>query len=159
FGLNTATWDGNLGSSQTLPLLRQIGCTALRWPGGSTSDSYDWTTDSNGNSRFRNIATNLGAQVFTTVNYGSGTAGLAAARVSCANQTNHCNFKYWEVGNECYGSWENDPHPIQHDPYSYATNAATFIQQMKAAYPAFPIKVGIVVAPGEGSFSNNATHF
>jgi hypothetical protein len=30
---------------------------------------------------------------------------------------------------------------------------------MKAAYPAMPIKVGVVVAPGEGSYSNNATHF
>ena len=30
---------------------------------------------------------------------------------------------------------------------------------MKAAYPAVPIKVGIVVAPGEGSYSNNANHF
>ena len=30
---------------------------------------------------------------------------------------------------------------------------------MKAAYPAVPIKVGIVVVPGEGSYSNNATHF
>ena len=33
FGLNTATWDGSLGNSTTLPLLEQIGCLALRWPG------------------------------------------------------------------------------------------------------------------------------
>ena len=48
---------------------------------------------------------------------------------------------------------------VPHDPYTYATNAAAYIQQMKAAYPAVPIKVGVVVAPGEGSYSNNATHF
>jgi hypothetical protein len=111
-----------------------------------------------GNSTFRNLATNLGAQVFTTINYGSGTPGEAAAWVRSANQTNHCNFKYWEIGNECYGSWEPDTHPIQWDPYTYATNAVVCIQQMKAAYTNFPIKVGIVVVPGEGSYVNNFNH-
>src|SRR5207249_8480682 len=36
FGVNTATWDGQLGNSQTIPLLQEMGCLALRWPGGST---------------------------------------------------------------------------------------------------------------------------
>ncbi|MFZ0827728.1 MAG: alpha-L-arabinofuranosidase [Verrucomicrobiia bacterium] len=159
FGLNTATWDGSLGNSTTLPLLEAIGCLTLRWPGGSTSDTYNWAGDQAGNATFMTIATNLGAQVFTTVNYGTGTPGEAAAWVLSANQTNNCGFKYWEIGNECYGTWEADSHAIPHDPYTYATNAAAYIQQMKAAYPAVPIKVGVVVAPGEGSFSNNATHF
>ena len=131
----------------------------MRWPGGSTSDEYHWASDPSGNATFRYIATNLGAQVFTTVNYGTGTAAEAAAWVLSANKTNHCGFKYWEIGNECYGTWETDTHAIPHDPYTYATNAAAYIQQMKAAYPAVPIKVGIVVTPGEGSYSNNATHF
>ena len=76
-----------------------------------------------------------------------------------ANKTNNCGFKYWEIGNECYGLWETDSNTVPHDPYTYATNAAAYIQQMKAAYPAVPIKVGVVVAPGEGSYSNNAAHF
>jgi hypothetical protein len=159
FGLNTGTWDGDLGNAQTLPLLEAIGCLALRWPGGSTSDQYHWASDPAGNSTFRYIATNLGAQVFTTVNYGTGTVGEAVAWVLSANKTNNCGFKYWEIGNECYGTWETDSNVVPHDPYTYATNAAACIQQMKAAYPAVPIKVGIVVAPGEGSYSNNATHF
>jgi len=159
FGLNTGTWDGSLSNAQTLPQLEAIGCLNLRWPGGSTSDEYHWASDPAGNATFRYIATNLGAQVFTTVNYGTGTPGEAAAWVLSANQTNNCGFKYWEIGNECYGTWETDSHAIPNDPYTYATNAAAYIQQMKAAYPAVPIKVGIVVAPGEGSYSNNATHF
>src|SRR5215472_5273587 len=158
FGVNTATWDGALGNSQTLPLLRQIGCTALRWPGGSTSDTYHWASDSAGNATFQNLATNLGAQVFTTINYGSGTPAEAATWVRSANQTNQCNFKYWEIGNECYGTWENDTHAIQWDPYTYATNAVVCIQQMKAAYTNVPIKVGIVVVPGEGTYVNNVNH-
>jgi hypothetical protein len=159
FGLNTATWDGSLGDGSTLPLLQSIGVRALRWPGGSTSDAYDWTSDPSGNARFRNLATNLGAQVFTTVNYGSGTPAQAAAWVASANGAYHCNFKYWEIGNECYGGWENDIHAVQHDPYTYATNAVAYIQQMKAAFPSVPISVGIVVVPGEDSYANNATHF
>jgi alpha-N-arabinofuranosidase len=140
-------------------MLQQIGTSALRWPGGSTSDGYHWASDPSGNATFQNLATNLGAQVFTTINYGSGTPAEAAAWVLMANQTNQCGFQYWEIGNECYGSWENDTHAIPHDPYTYATNAVACIQQMKAAYPAVPIKIGVVVVPGEGSYSNNATHF
>jgi hypothetical protein len=90
FGVNTATWDGDLGNAQTLPALEAISCSALRWPGGSTSDEYHWASDPAGNSTFRYIATNLGAQVFTTVNYGTGTAGEAADWVLSANKTNYC---------------------------------------------------------------------
>jgi alpha-N-arabinofuranosidase len=158
FGVNTATWDGLLSNSQTLPLLEEMGCLALRWPGGSTSDTYNWATDPSGNSTFMNIATNLpGAQVFTTVNYGTGTPGEAAAWVLSANVTNQCGFKYWEIGNECYGSWETDSNSVPHDPYTYATNAATYIQQMKAADAA--IKIGVVAVPGENNYSNNPNHF
>jgi hypothetical protein len=159
FGVNTGTWDASLGETQTLPMLEAAGFMALRWPGGSTSDQYNWAADPVGNATFMNVATNLGAQVYTTVNYGTGTPAEAAAWVLSANKTNNCGFKYWEIGNECYGTWETDSNVVPHDPYSYATNAVAYIQQMKAAYPAMPIKVGIVVAPGEDSFSNNSTHF
>jgi hypothetical protein len=159
FGVNAGTFDNSLGAPETLPLLQAGGVMALRWPGGSSSDQYNWATDPAGNALFENLATNLGAQVFTTVNYGTGTPGEAAAWVLSANETNNCGFKYWEIGNECYGTWETDSNLVPHDPYTYATNAVAYIQQMKAAYPAMPIKVGVVVAPGEDSYSNNATHF
>jgi hypothetical protein len=161
FGLNTATWDSYLGNSQTLPLLQQAGCLALRWPGGSTSDTYHWAASANraGNANFYNLATNLGAQVFITVNYGSGSSNEAAAWVLSANKTNNCGFKYWEIGNECYGTWENDTNIPAHDPYTYAVRAAGYMAAMKAAYTNIPIRVGVVMVPGEGSSSNNATHF
>ena len=25
-------------------------------------------------------------------------------------------FKYWEIGNECYGTWETDSNAVPHDP-------------------------------------------
>lgn len=158
FGVNTATWDGNLSqTTTTLNLLREMGCQALRWPGGSTSDGYHWSTNNTLNSRFRTIATNLaGAQVFITVNYGSGSSNEAAAWVRNANITNHCNFKYWEIGNECYGTWENDTNAAAHDPFTYANRVAGYIALMKAADPS--IKVGVVGAPGEDNYVNNTSH-
>jgi hypothetical protein len=157
FGVNTATWDGNLSQqATTISLLQEMGCQALRWPGGSTSDGYHWASDGTGNTRFRNIATNIGAQVFVTVNYGSGTSNEAAAWVKSANITNNCKFKYWEIGNECYGTWENDVNVPAHDPYTYAVRTAGYLALMKAADPT--IKVGVVAAPGEDSYVNNTMH-
>ena len=91
------------------------------------------------------------------VNYGSGTSNEAAAWVRAANITNHCNFKYWEIGNECYGSWERDTNVPPHDPYTYATRAANYMALMRAADS--NILVGIVVTPGENSYNNNASHY
>lgn len=159
FGVNIGTWDTSLTNAQSLPQLEEMGIKNLRWPGGSTSDAYDWTDDPQGNANFQYVATNLGAQVFTTVNYGTGTAAEAAAWVASVNKTNHCGFKYWEIGNECYGTWETDSNVVPHDPYTYATNAVNYILQMKAAYPSVPIKVGVVVTPGEDSSVNNQNHY
>ena len=36
FGVNTATWDGNLDTPQTVSILNELGLQALRFPGGST---------------------------------------------------------------------------------------------------------------------------
>jgi hypothetical protein len=158
FGVNTATWDSTgFAEPATTNALIEMGCLALRWPGGSSADAYHWATDATGNSRFMNMATNLGEQVFITVNYGSGSSNEAAAWVKMANCTNHCGFKYWEIGNECYGTWENDTNQPAHDPYTYAVRTAGYLQMMKAADPA--IKIGVVIVPGEDSSSNNATHF
>ncbi len=158
FGFNTATWDGYLGNASTLTALQAAGVLSLRWPGGSTSDEYHWASDAAGNTKFRNIATNLpGAQIFITVNYGTGTSGEAAAWVRSANITNHCGFKYWEIGNECYGTWETDSHSLAHDPYTYATNVVNYIQQMKAADPTGNIKIGVAVTPGDDNNSNGYT--
>ena len=157
-GINTATWDSSgLDVPASLSALSEMGILSLRWPGGSSSDyNYHWALDPK-NSNFDAIATNLGAKVFITVNYGSGSSNEAAAWVLSANKTNHCGFKYWEIGNECYGTWELDTNNPAHDPYTYAVRAAGYMALMKKADPT--IKVGVVAAPGEGSYANNNNHF
>jgi hypothetical protein len=160
FGLNTAIWDGYLDSSYTMAALRQLGTGILRFPGGSAADGYHWASPSvNDSSKFINFVhtvTNIGAQTMITVNYGTGTPQEAAAWVNSANITNHYRFKYWEVGNECYGTWETDSNSYPHDPYTYAVRAAQYIAQMKAVDPT--IKIGVPSQPGEDSYANGYTN-
>ena len=65
-------------------------------------------------------------------------------------------FKYWEIGNECYGGWEIDSNTLAHDPYTYAVRATNYISLMKAVDPT--IKIGVVATPGEDSSVNNYNH-
>ena len=80
-----------------------MGCLTLRFPGGSLSDEIDWATGTSGTNTwqwttsfadFMRVATNASAEVFITVNYGTGTPAEAAAWVRHANITNKCGFKY-----------------------------------------------------------------
>src|SRR5258708_39954879 len=108
------------------------------------------------NSTFRNLYKSIaGGQGFITVNYGSGTSNEAAGWVLNANVTNHAGFKYWEIGNECYGSWENDTHAGKQDPYTYAVQAAGYMAMMRAA--GTNIHIGVGGGTGEDS-SANKTH-
>ena len=164
FGLNTAIWDGNFDTPTTANALKELGTRLLRFPGGSASDEYHWTTGKSGTNpwawstsfnSFVHIATNVGAQGMITVNYGTGTPQEAAAWVRHANVTNHYAFKYWEVGNENYGTWETDTNVFPHDAFTYATRAAQFITQMKAVDPT--IKIGVPVITGENTSVNGDT--
>jgi len=170
FGLNTAIWDSNFDSAQTISLLKEVGALILRFPGGSLSDEYHWGSNKSLSNtwtwatsfaNFVHVATNVGAQAFITVNYGTGTPAEAAGWVRHSNVTNHLGFKYWEVGNENYGTWERDwntnaPYRAN-DGWTYAMRFQDYYNQMKAADPT--IKIGIVVAPGQDSYVNgNTTH-
>lgn len=211
FGINTAMWDGDFDTPETIAKLTEMGTLALRCLGGSLSDDYNWATDTSGTNtwtwqtsfaNFLHVATNINAQVVTTVNYGSGSTNEAAAWVAYANgsssntlalgtdqfgtdwktagywaslraasplanddgrnflrisRTAPLGFKYWEIGNECYGTWETDSNAVPNDPYTYATRARDYLRLMKAVDAT--IKIGVVVAPGEDNYSNNANHF
>ncbi len=165
FGINAAVWDAVFDSNTTINLLTEMGAQALRFPGGSLSDDYHWatnTTDSNtwqwptSFDNFAQVATTIGAQVFVTVNYGSGTPAEAAAWVQESNLTQHYGFKYWEIGNENYGSWETDSNTRPHDPYTYAQHFKDYYTQMKAVDPT--IKIGAVAITGEDSYANYTDH-
>lgn len=165
FGLNTATWDGAYTDAQTLTALQTVDAKFLRFPGGSTSDDFNWQTTTLVNEgtgagatdfdQFATYAKSTGAQVVITTNYGTGTPAMAAAWVTYSNVTKKYGFKYWEVGNECYGTWEDDNQAAPHDPTTYGTRAVQYIQAMKAIDPT--IKIGVVADASEDSYSNNYT--
>jgi hypothetical protein len=122
-GLNTAVYDSDMNDTAIAGLLKAAGVDALRYPGGSYSDIYNWQTQTAaaggyvapGTSFTSFIATAnaAGAQPIITVNYGTGTPSLAAAWVTAAASD---SITYWEVGNEVYGNgtygadWEADAH-------------------------------------------------
>ncbi len=167
FGVNLTMWDTHFDPPNhltTTALLQEMGTTVVRMPGGSLSDEYHWgsnTTLSNtwtwaaSFDEMARVTTNAGAQAFVVVNYGSGTAPEAAAWVRHANVTNQLGFKYWEIGNECYGTWERDTNALPNHAYTYAVRASNYLAQMKAADPT--IKIGVVAVPGESSYANGYT--
>jgi len=162
FGVNVAVWESSFTSSQNTALLAQSKFQTYRFPGGSLSDGYNWatnTTDSNtwtwqfDFDQFASIALpNTKGQCFLTANYGTSTPAEAANWVSYSNVTKKYGFKYWEIGNEVYGTWEEDSHAQPNDPVTYATQFAQYYKQMKAVDPT--IKIGAVSTPGEDAYVN-----
>jgi hypothetical protein len=179
FGLNTAIWDNDqttLGNPYVVDLLKATEVGSMRYPGGSTSDVFHWATNAvEGNvgtstipdptnisslaswgftfDDFASLAQTLGSQPFITANYGSGTPAEAAAWVQDSNISPHqYGFKYWEIGNECYGGWETDGNLPAHDAVEYATRFAQYYVAMKAVDPT--IKLGMPSSPGEDDYAN-----
>jgi hypothetical protein len=179
FGLNTAIWDyysTTLGYAPVVSLLQATEVGSMRYPGGSTSDVFHWQTNAiEGNlgtttipdpsnifslsatgttfDDFASLAMSLGSQPFITANYGSGTPDEAAAWVEYSNVSPHqYGFRYWEIGNECYGGWETDGNLPAHDPVEYATRFAQYYVAMKAVDPT--LKLGMPASPGEDDYAN-----
>ncbi|MGP8201842.1 MAG: hypothetical protein ACLQU4_20315 [Limisphaerales bacterium] len=136
-GVCTAVYDNDLvGPTQIAPLLKAAGITAVRYPGGSYGDIYNWQNSTCNDGGYvasgvtfsafmADVVTPASAQAVITVNYGSnpqnnggGSPSYAASWVANANVTNHYGIKYWEIGNEVYGNgyfstnqdWEYDLH-------------------------------------------------
>jgi len=164
FGINQVAWDGNVFTPTSLNLMSDLGNPCLRWPGGSWGDGYHWTNEYRGwgsySSDFIKLATNIHAQAFIICNYGSSDANEAAFGVRMFNLTNHCNFKYWEIGNEVGGSWEQDYNTNApwkaHDPWTYAMRFTNYYAQMKVVDPS--IKIGAVADITEDGTSNYTNH-
>ena len=165
FGLNAAVWDGAYATPNTQSLLTELDNQALRFPGGSLSDVYHWQTNMSEGQTFEwatsfdefiQVAGATHAAVYITANYGTGTPEEAAEWVRHANKVLHTNVRYWEIGNETYGTWEADNNTRPHDPVTYANRFKDYYRQMKAVDPS--IKVGAVIALGEDSFANYTDH-
>jgi hypothetical protein len=172
-GMNMAYWYDQ-SNSAILPAFKTAGIKAMRWPGGSGSDDYHWANNTlceiptggttltptalwYTTTQFANVVTELitpGAlDVALTANYGTdatctgpGDPAEAAAWVAEAKTLN-ANVTHVTVGNEQYGSWEEDLHTVKNDATTYA--AATkngYYPQIKAVDSS--VLVGVSVNPG-----------
>jgi alpha-N-arabinofuranosidase len=165
FGVSAAVWDAAFDTPTTIGLLTEMGTQTLRFPGGSLSNDYHWQSNTTGSNtwqwatsfdEFAHVAVAVGAQVFISVNYGSGTPTEAAEWVRHANVTQGYGVKYWEIGNENYGGWETDLNNRPHDPHTYANRFKEYYHRMKAVDPT--IKIGAVAVTGEDSYANYTDH-
>ena len=166
-GMNLAAWyDVVSNKTAIVNGFATAGIKAVRWPGGSWSDIYHWSTNTNcfsstdgapkTNDTFANFVTDVvtpaGLDVSLTANYGTNTActgggdpteaaAWAAQAVSLGANVSHIT-----VGNEVYGSWEEDLHSAAHDPTTYATAVASgYYPDIKAVDSS--VLVGVVVQP------------
>src|SRR5450755_1056942 len=162
-GMNMAAWY-DVTQSGVAPAMHTAGVAMTRWPGGSLSDDYHWQNNTycgsyaNPNSTFdhfiQDVAQPASLDVAITVDYGTdaacsgpGDPAAAAGWVDHANNTKHYGVKWWTVGNEVYGSWEDDRHTLAHDPATYSAAVTSgYYPMMKAKDPT--IQVGVVVGGG-----------
>jgi hypothetical protein len=161
-GVNMGNWF-NQSQPVLASALRSVGIKSLRWPGGSVSDLFHWRGNfdclggyvdqrSTFDSLVQDVQQPANADLAVTVNYGSNAAcdgggdpAEAATWVAYAKSQGYA-VSNWTVGNEVYGSWETDLHPIPNDAATYAVAVATgYYPAMKAADPT--AQIGVVVEP------------
>ena len=85
----------------------------------------------------------MGCETMAIVNAGTGNARLAEEWVRWANRKQDYKVRYWEVGNELEGSWEQGntrPDGSKMDGVKYARIYSEFARAMRRADPS--IKVG-----------------
>ena len=165
-GMNMAVWyDIVTNKAGVLDAFQAAGIKAVRWPGGSTSDDYHWTTNtvcggySDANSTFSNFVNDLavpaGLDVALTADYGTDAActGPGQPSEAAAWVTNALSLgitvSHVTVGNEEYGTWEKDLHTPANNAATYAAataGTAGYYALIKAASP--KTLVGVSVNPG-----------
>ena len=165
-GMNMAAWyDLVTNETGIVNEFQTAGIKAVRWPGGSWSDAYNWETNTecgsyaNSNDSFANFVNDIvipaGLDVALTADYGTGKncTGYGDPTEAAAWVTNALSLditvSHMTVGNEEYGSWETDNHPLKNNAATYAAATAGssgYYALVKAASP--NTLVGVSVNPG-----------
>jgi len=137
--------------------------TTLNYGTGSTNEAAAWVAYANASTtNTQSLGVDAGGTNWHTAGY---WASLRASAPLAADDGQNflrisrpapLGFKYWEIGNEVYGTWEMDSNSLPHDPYTYARRARDYIALIKAVDPT--VKIGVVVTPGEDSFVNYTSH-
>lgn len=158
----THTWQWQTSFANFVHVATNVGTQAIitvNYGSGTSNEAAAWVAYANGTTG-GSLA--LGTDQRGTNWFNSGHwAALRAARPLISDdgenflrlsRTAPLGFKYWEVGNECYGTWETDFNTYTNDPYTYGVRAAGYITLMK--HVDATIKIGVPVVTGEDSSAN-----
>jgi hypothetical protein len=138
-GMNLGVWfDPTTPAIQTA--FAATGVNAIRWPGGSDSDHYNWETNtdcgdhSDPNANFTTFVNDFvipsGIDLALTADYGTGEncTGYGDPTEAASWVTEALNLgvtvSHMTVGNEEYGGWEVDNHTPGHNGATYAAAVA-----------------------------------
>ncbi len=166
---NLAAWAGNEDGNDLLKneFIQSTGRKYFRWPGGSWGDYVIWDdVEEGGAQSWRisyaeclNFLGKIGGTMQPIVNAGGFWAetqhtnaeavAKAVAWVTDMNVTRKLGVKYWEIGNELYGSWEKGYCATGTE---YAQRYCNFYRAMKAVDPT--IKCGAVAFETEDGYNN-----
>ena len=157
YGINTARWDESLFPGPTNEMLvtndrdaiqkiKASGVTLLKYPGGNDADHYIWNSKENSESEmdtdeYLALCREVGAEPFITINFNE-SPQLAADWVRYCNITRGFYVKYWEVGDEQWGSWAKG----HSSPEGYAKRYAEFVTAMKAVDPTIKVATNVALA-------------
>ncbi len=174
WSLNT-TWTNTWQWQTSFPEFIRVVTNAntqvfvtVNYGSGTPQEAAAWVAYANGNAALYGTANDLTIGVdsngtdWRTAGYWARLRTLTAA----SNPDNQFDFlaigrsaplgiKHWEIGNECYGTWERDINSLPNHAYTYAVRATNYIARMKAIDPT--IKVGLVSVPGENAYANGYT--
>ncbi|HWA24127.1 MAG TPA: hypothetical protein VG734_00525 [Lacunisphaera sp.] len=146
------TWTWATGFNGFTNLITGLGAQAfvtVNYGTGTPEEAAAWVAYANATSA--NSATiGTDSKGYDWQNAGTWVALRAAAPLANDDGMNFLRIsraspigiKYWEIGNENYGTWETDEQAAKNDPTTYANRAQQYIAKMKAVDPT--IKVGVV---------------
>ncbi|MFW6254075.1 MAG: carbohydrate binding domain-containing protein [Chitinivibrionales bacterium] len=143
FGINSVLWDADLILPKTAEYVKEVKHHVIRYPGGLSADEYSWKEVLSKKDplididEFLEFCSKTGTTPMITVNFGTGTVQDAADWVSYCNIEKKAGVKYWEVGNELYGSWHANHCSAEH----YGKRARKYIEAMKAVDPTIQVTV------------------
>lgn len=165
-------WDAMINTTLDSVPATLYGSTKTDWAWyGKRPKGWDnWTMDVDS---FYKVLAHVGATGMVTVNYGYARYGtsknpVAKAAHMAANWVRYDNgrSKFWEIGNEVFGSWEagyridqaqnRDGQPAIITPTLYGQHCLVFIDSMKAAAAkkGFDIKIGVVMVESSSTSSS-----
>lgn len=158
YGLNVARWDEDLfpGPAKDLLLncdrdairkVKEAGPAILKYPGGNDADHYVWNSPDNSASEMSTdeygaLLSAVGAEGFITVNFNE-SPELAAEWVRYCNKVKGYDIKYWEVGDEQWGTWARG----HTTPEEYAERFIEFAKAMKGVDST--VKIAANVMPSD----------